>query len=82
LSGPQLQSVLDPHRYDLHLTIGPAPENAAPRFSIYSTRGIKQRFGSNTTMAVTFNADDINSVVVPVTIGGPLLAAILGAYET
>jgi len=51
-------------------------------FSIYSTFGIEQRFGFNTTTVRTFLLDGAKAVLLTVVLGGPLLSAILWFFET
>ncbi len=51
-------------------------------FSIYSTFGIEQRFGFNTTTVKTFILDGLKALLLAVLLGGPLLAAILWFFET
>lgn len=50
-------------------------------FSVYSTFGIEQRFGFNTTTVATFLLDGAKAVLLTVVLGGPLLAAILWFFE-
>ncbi|WP_028317166.1 M48 family metallopeptidase [Desulfobulbus elongatus] len=50
-------------------------------FSAYSTFGIEQRFGFNTTTVATFLMDLVKGIVLAVLLGGPLLAAILWFFE-
>jgi len=51
-------------------------------FSVYSTFGIEQRFGFNTTTIATYLLDLVKAVLLAVVLGGPLLAAILWFFET
>ena len=51
-------------------------------FSIYSTFGIEQRFGFNTTTVKTFILDGLKALLLAVLLGAPLLAAILWFFET
>lgn len=50
-------------------------------FSVYSTFGIEQRFGFNTTTVATFLLDGAKAVLLTVALGGPLLAGILWFFE-
>lgn len=50
-------------------------------FSVYSTFGIEQRFGFNTTTVPTFLLDGLKAVLLSVALGGPLLACILWFFE-
>ncbi len=51
-------------------------------FSVYSTFGIEQRFGFNTTTVATYVLDGLKAILLSVVLGGPLLAAILWFFET
>ncbi len=51
-------------------------------FSVYSTFGIEQRFGFNTTTVATFLLDGAKAVLLTVVLGGPLLGGILWFFET
>ena len=51
-------------------------------FSLYSTFGIEQRFGFNTTTVTTYVLDGLKAILLSVVLGGPLLACILWFFET
>jgi STE24 endopeptidase len=51
-------------------------------FSVYSTFGIEQRFGFNTTTIKTYILDGLKALLLAVMLGGPLLACILWFFET